>query len=94
MKPSISKTLLSAVLSHFVRLTRAECQRLFAKNLLAGVGRGHYPWLVQLVGERYIDGLNRWIVEQLLVRSIRLRDIKLPRPGASSREIAAGQGNE
>lgn len=85
---------LLAVLDHVGGLSRIECQRLFAKHVLAGVSRCQYPRLMQLVGERYIDRLDRRVTEQILIRSVGRWDIKFLGPRAGSGKVAARQGGE
>ena len=73
------------------RLGRVEGQRLLAEDVLAGVGRGHHPGLVQLVGQRDVDRVDLGVGQDLVVAAVALGDAELLRPLPREPRVPAGQ---
>ena len=56
-----------------------ERQRLLAQDVLAGVGGADRPLGVEVVGQRDVDGVDRRVVEQVLVRAVGAPDRRADR---------------
>ena len=72
-----------AHLEQLPRLRGRQCNGLLAEHVLPRFGRAHRPWHVQMVRQRIVDGVDIGIVQQIVVRAVRLGDAQLVgrRPG-------------
>jgi hypothetical protein len=66
-----------AVGSYFLRFLARQSDRLFAKDVFAGVCGSLRPGSMKVVGEREVDGIDFGVGEKLVVRSKALGDTEL-----------------
>jgi hypothetical protein len=69
-------------------------ERLFAQHVLAGLRGGERERHVQVIGQRVVDGLDRRVGEQRLVRSVGPSDAVRGRRGVGRCLAARGDRRE
>ena len=77
---------------HGVSLRPAQTQRLFAQNMLAAQHRLDRPLGVQVVGQRNVDCLDGFVVEQRFVAAVVPRNAAIAGKRFRDFHAAAGDG--
>ena len=75
-------------------LGRVAGVRLLAEHVLAGLEGAHRPRVVHPVRQRDVDGVDVRVLEQRLVRAVRLRDPVLARVRLRLRPVTASDGDD
>src|SRR3954467_14405546 len=68
-----------------VRLGRIDDERLLAENMLSGQNRSTCPVRMQVVGQRDVDAVDRWVVQQLVIT------LESPRNAVVEGELLGGR---
>ena len=71
-------------------LVRIARVRLLAEHVLAGCDRAQRPFVVQLVGQRDVHGIDAGVGEQRVLAAVCPCHSQLERLGLGARELATG----
>ena len=74
------------------RFGDGEAERLFAENVLAGLGGPDGPGHVHLIGQGIVDGVDFGVGEQLFDRTRMLWEYPAQRRLSGADEVAGGDG--